>query len=223
MTQNMRLMVVDDHQLFRECLASLIIQRGFTVFELMPNLRDVLDNIRIYQPDIVLININLPNNSAIELTKQISLELTQTRVIILGLKETESTILECVEAGAKGYIANEASINDLLMVIHLVYKGETFCSPRIAYSLFSRVSELARKRHDIHITKSEDLTLREKEILQLIADGLSNKQIAQRLYLSLYTVKNHVHSILEKLQSHNRLEATHYALYNGLLKKAHSQ
>lgn len=223
MSQNIRLMFVDDDQLFRGCLASVITQKGFTVFELMPELRDVLNKIRAYQPDIVLININLPDNSAIELTKQISLELTQTRVIIIGLKETESIILQCVEAGARGYISKEASINDLITVIHLVYNGETYCSPRIAYSLFSRVAELACKRHDGQVIEFAKLTLREKEILRLIADGLSNKQIAQRLYLSLYTVENHVHSILEKMQAHSRLEAIHYANCNGLLRKAHSQ
>ena len=100
-----------------------------------------------------------------------------------------------------------------------MYQGETFCSPQIAYSIFSRVAELARKRHDRLIPEFGNVTLREIEILQLVSEGLSNKQIAQRLSLSLYTVKNHVHNVLEKLQARNRLEAVNYALDKGLLRK----
>lgn len=220
-SQNISLMIVDENKVFCECLASVITQKGFTVIEQFMELREVLNKIKAQQPDIVLININLPNNMAIELIKHISLELSQTKVIILGLSETESrlTILEYIEAGAKGYISKETSLNDLITIIRLVYQGETFCSPQIAYSIFSRVAELARKRHDRLIPEFGNVTLREIEILQLVSEGLSNKQIAQRLSLSLYTVKNHVHNVLEKLQARNRLEAVNYALDKGLLRK----
>ena len=220
-SQDIRLMIVDEYKVFCECLAAVITQEGFTVVEIVMDLREALNKIKVQQPDIVLINISPLNNTAVELIKHINLELSQTKVIILGLSETESSliILECIEAGAKGYITKETSLHDLITMIRLVYHGETFCSPRIAYSIFARVAELARKRHDRLASEFGILTMREIEILQLIFEGLSNKRIAQRLSLSPYTVKNHVHNVLEKLQASNRVEAVNYALDIGLLRK----
>lgn len=222
MIQSIRLMIVGDHQLFRQCLASALNKyEKFSVIQLAANPSEAFHTLRVQQPDVVLIDIHLPNNGAIGLTRQISLELPQVKVLVLGLVETETEILKCVEAGASGYVLKEATVDDLRETIDLVIRGETTCSPKIAHHVFSRLSELAHEHWRGQWLESLPLTSRELQILQLIADGLSNRQIAKRLYLSLHTVKNHVHNILEKLQVRRRFQAVEYARAQQWLKKGY--
>lgn len=220
MSQNIRLIVVDDFRLFGECLEAFLAKKEeISVVQLLADPEEALNEARTLQPDIILVNINLPNNKAFELVKQISRELPQVKVIVFQLAEEESNVLKYIEAGATGYVSSESSMQDLIRVIRLVYSGETACSPEIAYSVFSRVAELSRKHRNKLNHDSGMLTAREMEILHLISIGLSNNQIAQQLYLSLCTVKNHVHNILEKLEVRSRSEAVHYASDKGLLKR----
>jgi len=123
----------------------------------------------------------------------------------------EQTVFEFIEAGASGYTLKQSSLNDLLDAIEIVYRGEAVCSPRVAYSVFARIAQLAQS-NSTHNENSSTLTIREEEILQLIVKGLTNKQIADKLYISFPTVKNHVHNILEKLGIRSRAEAVNYAL-----------
>jgi DNA-binding NarL/FixJ family response regulator len=111
-------------------------------------------------------------------------------------------------------------LEDLVGTIYSAYKGEAVCSPRIAYTIFARVAELSLRRLDDRILELLSLTPRESEVLGFIADGLSNKEIASQLNLSLYTVKNHVHNLMEKLRVHNRLEVVRHALRNGFIDLA---
>jgi DNA-binding NarL/FixJ family response regulator len=215
-------MVVDGLQLFRECLArALTEQPGLTMVEQSADAEEALEKARKLQPDVVLIGMDLPDNSALALTHQISAELPRSKLIILGLPEDEQAVLRFIEAGASGYILKEESLEDLIKAIKVVSRGEAVCSPRIAYSMFSRVAELAQTHRDRSQIESISLTSREDEILQLIANGLSNKEIAGRLFISLYTVKNHVHNILDKLQVRHRSDAVHYAFSRGILKARH--
>jgi DNA-binding NarL/FixJ family response regulator len=223
MSQPIRLILVGDHQLFRECLASaLTAHENITVVDLATDALDAYNKAKAQQPDILLIDIGLPNNVALDLTKQIRLEMPQVKVIALGLLEEEAVILQYVEAGVNGYVLKEASLDDLITAIRLVHRGEAICSPRIAYSMFSRAAELAQEGRRTENFDTASLTPREMEVLELLAQGLSNRQIAQHLFLSVHTVKNHVHSVLDKLHAGHRSEAVRYALLKGLLKKNHA-
>jgi DNA-binding NarL/FixJ family response regulator len=216
------LTLVDDHKLFGECLA--LVLDGFEqlkVLDFVSN-EEVPVKLKSRQPDIVLININLYNNTAIKLTKQLAHDFPRLKIIIFGLTEVEFDIFNCVEAGANGYVLKEASLDDLRMAIKLVACGETVCSPKIAYYMFSRLSELARQYRGTAAIESMPLTSREIEILQLIADGWSNKQIASHLSLSLFTVKNHVHNILGKLKVQHRSEAVEQAYERRWIKNVRS-
>jgi DNA-binding NarL/FixJ family response regulator len=216
-------MIVDSLHIFRECLAMALAEQGcVAAIEQAAGPTEALDKARMSHPDVVLIGMHLPDNSALALTYQISLEQPRSKLIILGLPEEEQIILEFIEAGASGYILKGGTLEDLRKTIQVVSRGEAVCSPRIAYSMFSRVAELAQTHRDHGQSEPIILTAREEEILQLIANGLSNKQIADRLFISLYTVKNHVHNILEKLQVRHRTEAVHRALVRGILKERHS-
>ena len=127
--------------------------------------------------------------------------------------------MACIEAGVAGYVSQDVSLEDLVKHIRMVAVGETFCSPKVAGLLFSRVAESARERHRLLALSSGHLTRREQDVVALIEEGLSNKEIAVRLNIETATVKNHIHNILERLQLDNRQAAARYARERGLLRR----
>lgn len=212
------LAILSNHNLFRECLASVFAKQAqYKVIAL--DEETTINELQSNLIDVVLIDINLLKANPVALIKDARQVTPQIKIIILGLTDVAPILLDCIEAGANGYVSKEASLDDLRKVIESIFRGEAVCSPRFAYFLFSRVAELSLERRGLHKIENVNLTPREFEILQLIADGLSNKQIAQMLYLSLHTVKNHVHKILEKLEIHHRSEAANFAIEKGFLRK----
>lgn len=208
-----RIIIVDEFRIFTECLEVILINdTEISVLKSIADPHDAINEARAFNPDILLISVNFLDNKAFELTKQMRQELPQVKVIVFNLTGEEPKVLKYIEAGAAGYLTSKASMQDLIETIRLVYNGESICSPKIAYSIFSRVAELAQRRPRKIENGQDSLTVREMEILYLISKGLSNGKIALQLYLSLSTVKNHVHNILEKLQVKSRTEAIHYAL-----------
>jgi DNA-binding NarL/FixJ family response regulator len=173
------LMIVDDYKLFGECLSFALSKfRQFTSINSIYSADEVLTNVYKSHPDVVLINANLPNKMAHKLTIELTRNFPKVKVLILGLTDLESDIREFVEAGARGYVLKEASLNDLKIAINLILRGETVCSPQMAYFMFSRLTELAHESSEDQVIDPVKLTFREIEILQLIAEGQSNKQIA---------------------------------------------
>ena len=168
--------------------------------------------------DVVLVSTRLPEDGALKLTGAIAEAHPSVKVLVLGLAETKGQVLQYVEAGAAGYVLKDDSVGDLLSCIRAAQSGEALVSPNIAAALMSRVGELAQLFADVEsgISEAADLTPREREILELIGQGLTNQEIADRLVIEVGTVKNHVHSILQKLEVGNRQDAAAYlALIEG--------
>ena len=140
-------------------------------------------------------------------------------MIILGLVDLTDEIMACIEAGAVGYVLKESPFEHLVETIRLVHRNEAFCSPRMAASLFSRIAELTSETEEKISLNTVRLTSRELDVVNLIAEGLSNKEIARTLFIETQTVKNHIHNILDKLQLHNRFQTVQYARERKLLKK----
>jgi two-component system, NarL family, nitrate/nitrite response regulator NarL len=163
--------------------------------------RTITDCSRL-RPDVVL--LDGAGEDGVEAIEALVAAIPEVRVVALGVSESERDIIACAEAGVAGLVSRDASLPDLVATIERVEAGETLCSPRIAAILLRRLAALAAQRND---DPAAQLTVREQEILGLIDEGLSNKQIARRLYIELPTVKNHVHNILEKLHVHRRYEA----------------
>ncbi len=173
------------------------------------------------QVDIVLIDAALSAEATPEVVRDLRERLPQTKVLPLGLAGSEQ-VLPLIEAGASGYVSRDASVDHLLDTIRGVQRGQAPCSPQVAASVIARMVELSNNGRHVRrcASASRDvrLTPRETEILLLVAEGLQNKEIAHRLEITLPTVKNHVHKLLEKLQASRRREAIQRAWENGLLE-----
>jgi DNA-binding NarL/FixJ family response regulator len=164
------------------------------------------------ESDVILVSTHLPEDGALKLTSAIAETHPSVKVLVLGLTETKEQVLQYVEAGADGYVLKDDSVDDLLSRIRAAQSGEALVSPNIAAALMSRVGELAQLFADVEsgLNEAADLTPREREILELIGQGLTNQEIADRLVVEVGTVKNHVHSILQKLEVGNRQDAAAY-------------
>jgi two-component system nitrate/nitrite response regulator NarL len=191
-------------RLYREGLAeSLCRFEHIDVVGVFGDDDETLAQLRDLGPSVVLLDTTF--SESMDLLRAIVVEVPDSRTVALALGETESEIMDWAEAGVSGYVTRDASIAELANVVERVTRGEVVCSPKIAGSLFRRVSALASE--DRPGPTSARLTAREQEVVELIAEGLSNKEIAARLVIELATVKNHVHNILAKLNVGRRGEA----------------
>lgn len=165
--------------------------------------------------DVVLVSTRLSDQGAIKLTSTITEMAPDTKVLALGLTEEKKRVLRYVEAGASGYILKDDSLDELIDTVRAVQDGRVFVSPEIAAAMMERLSDLAQIFSDFEtgVEDIADLTSREMETLELIGDGLTNQQIADQLVIEIGTVKNHVHSILEKLNVSSRGEAAAYLAF----------
>jgi two-component system, NarL family, nitrate/nitrite response regulator NarL len=197
-------LVVDDTRLCREGLARILADEPWVALVATADSAEAaLDRIGGFFPDVVLVSMAMAGRIAV--LGAVADAAPHTRVIAIGGSEREDEVVACAEAGVAGYLLREGSLADLWATVQSVARGETLCSPKVAATLLRRVASLAADRQSW--ARRSYLTGRESEILRLIDQGLSNKQIAQRLAIEVRTVKNHVHSILEKLQVHRRGEA----------------
>jgi two-component system, NarL family, nitrate/nitrite response regulator NarL len=171
----------------------------------------VLEVITRLRPGALIVDLDDQAEAATRLVTATRARAPEVKIVILGDCRSERAILKCIEAGAGACVSRQSSLRELCRVIERVLQGEAIYSPRIAYSMFARLAELSRERERFERVEALELTSRELEILQLLAEGLSNRGIAERLTLSVFTVKNHVHHILEKLQVQDRREAVEHA------------
>lgn len=221
MPNPLSLMVMHRHRLFRESLvAALSRPKQFNVIDMDHTVPDPLAEIIKERPDLVLIDLNLQESMAVRLTQEVRRQIEETKVLLLVSADAKQMVIDSVEAGAHGCVSNDASFEDLLAAIDAISKGKTYCSPEIVHSMMRQLAQLAKDSQAAAAhAESAEVTDRELEIIQLISEGLSNKQIARDLELSLYTVKNHVHNILDKLGVRDRREAVSFAVREGWIKQ----
>lgn len=160
--------------------------------------------------DVLLVSAGLPEDGALNLVRQCTQLDPPPRVLVMGLPEAEPVIMTFIEAGAAGYVLKDDTVAHLLQNVRAAYNGEAIVSPEIAMSLMTRVNQLSEKVVDFDAGYYATLTRREREILALIGEDLTNQEIADRLFIELGTVKNHVHHILDKLNVSTRQDAAAY-------------
>lgn len=202
-----RILLIDDNRILREGITAILnAQPDMRVVSAASSETNALHMARELNPHILLMDLSLQHENGVQIVRSMSRELPEVKVIGMGLVPTQSDIVEFVGAGASGFIMKDAREVDFLGTIRSVAKGTKIIPPPLTGSLFSHVVEHAFKEGKDRPTDAVRLTKREREIVALIADGLSNKEIAQRLSIATYTVKSHVHNILEKLVLHSRLQ-----------------
>jgi len=215
-----KVLLVIDVRLIGNIFASVLDEEAdIKVVGCVTTLQDAVEFIQSTEVDIILASAGLPDHGALEITRMVMDRGCCTKVLALGLsEENQNETLRYIEAGACGYVLKDSSVHDLIEAIRLAQKGEAQISGRIAAAMMERLVHFARMFSAVENKIEGDirLTSRELEVLQFVGEGLTNQEIAARLFVEVGTVKNHVHSILEKLNVSNRDEA---ASYLAFLKK----
>lgn len=219
MPDGVRVSILHRNCLFRECLAAVLAETE-TVQARHADLESGDLNLQFeeHRPDLILAEMVLPADVTAKRLQELRQMVAGVKIAVLVPAQVEDAIVGCIQVGADGCVLDEASIDELKTMIETVSCGQSYCSPQIANSMFAELGRLARENRWSRRAEVVKLTDRELEILRLIADErLSNKQIALKLKVSLYTVKNHVHNIIEKLQVDNRFQAAEYAYEQNML------
>lgn len=218
-----RILIADDHALLRQGIKNaLSLEADLEVIGEASNGEEVLNLVVHLKPDIVLLDINMPKGNGLEVTRQLAANFPSIRCIILTIHDDEYYVLEVIKAGASGYLLKDIEAAMLIEAIRVVHAGESFIYPTLAKKLFSQISRLENE----HVNESATvqrrrnegrLTYREAEVLQLMAQGLSNQELAARLFLSEKTVKNHLTNIFRKIHVTDRTQAVIYAIKHKIV------
>lgn len=212
----MRVLIVDDHALFRDGLRSLLEARGVEVVGEARNGREALELTRQHRPDVVLMDLMMPEMNGLAATRLLSAELPETKVVVLTASEDDADLFEAIKSGAQGYLPKNLESNRFFELLDGVTRGEPALTPALARKV---LGELARPATPTKAERPpEALTEREQEVLELLVQGItSNRALADRLFVSENTVKYHLRNILEKLHLQNRAQVIAYALRHGLV------
>jgi DNA-binding NarL/FixJ family response regulator len=211
-----RILLADDHTVIRKGLRLLLeSQPGFQVIAEASDGRETVAMAETHKPDVVVLDVAMPTLNGIEAARQISAKLPQTAIVFLSMHSDEGYVLKALKSGAKAYLLKDSAEYDLINAIRSVNEGKAFFSPAISKML---MEEYMRQMQDREIEDSyELLTTREREVLQLLAEGKANKEVAAILGLSLYTVETHRGNILQKLNLHSGAELILYAVRKGVI------
>ena len=218
MRKRKTVLIVDDHPLFREGLKSLLARHSsFEVIGEAGNGNDGLKKAKKLMPDLVVMDISLPDQSGIEVTSKIRSLLPETRVIVLSMHTKIDYITEAFRQGATGYVVKESATEKLMECLELVSKGEYFVDSSLSHRVVKSLLESDEKERKITDDGYNTLTPREQQVMRLLAEGHSTKQIAENLFISAKTVENHRSNIMSKLEVNTIMELVRYAARLGLI------
>jgi two-component system response regulator DegU len=216
------IIIIDDHQLFREGVKRILdFEANFGVVAEGDDGTQALSLVKQYQPDVVIMDINMPTLNGVEATAQLIAEFPETKVIILSIHDDENYVTHALKTGAQGYLLKEMDAEQLVEAVKVVADGGSYLHPKVTHNLVKEYRRLATSsqrtvKKEVEIRRPLHLlTRRECEVLQLLADGKSNRSIGETLFISEKTVKNHVSNILTKMNVNDRTQAVVVAIKNG--------
>ena len=201
----LRVVLVDDHPVYREGLAKLLLECGVDVIAQAGNGADALSLVEEMAPDVVVMDLNMPGMSGVEVTRKLVARTPASRVLVVSVSAQEEDVTEAILAGASGYVLKDGAVEEVVAGIQAAANGESLISPRIATMLLRRMR--LDEPAEIDTPAMTPLSDRELQVLRLVAEGKGNQEIGEALYIGQSTVRNHISSILMKLQVENRVQA----------------
>jgi two-component system response regulator DegU len=209
-----RLLLADDHRMLREGLRRSLVDEGFDVVGEAADGEEAVELVEQHVPDVVLMDVTMPNMNGVEAVKRIHATHPEVRVVMLTMHADAEVVADAIRSGASGYLVKDCSTDEIAEAIRLAASGETAVSPQLAASMLGELRRLDR-------AAGEDdrlITKREEEVLQLVADGFSTPEVAEKLYISQKTVKNHLAAIYQKLDARDRTQAVVRAVRMGIIR-----
>jgi len=211
-----RLMLADDHRMLREGLRRSMTDQGFDIVGEAGDGDEAVRLAEELRPDVILMDVTMPEVDGVEATRQIKATLPAVKVVMLTMHADQEVLAEAIRAGASGYLVKDCSTEEIASAVRLAVSGETALSPQLAASMLDEVRRIDRDR-GFGSAEERIISRREEEVLQLIADGCSTPEVAERLYISQKTVKNHLASIYQKLDARDRTQAVLQAVRMGIV------
>lgn len=217
--RKIRLLLIEDNRLLRDGILTILKpQKDIVIIAASGDGKNTILKIHELKPNVVLLDLGLRSQNSLHVVEIVKKEFPQAKIIVMDLAPVQADILQYVKAGANGFILKDATLNDFLITIRSVAEGSTVLPPLLVDSLFSQIVEHAVREGKSKLKEAVRMTKREREVIGLLGEGLSNREIGQRIHVSTYTVKSHVHNIMEKLALHTRLEIANYSYTDETLK-----
>ncbi len=219
-----RVLLIEDNRLLREGITAMLNEQSDIRAVSSTGKGDALEKAKKIKPQVVLLDLGLRSQNSLRIAESIKREYPKSEIVVMDLIPVQAEVVEFVKAGVAGFILKDATIDDFLHTIRSVAEGKKVLPPPLTGSLFSHIVEYAVQTGKAdRLMKSVKLTRREREVVDLISRGMSNKEIARELNIAVHTVKSHVHNTLEKLALRTRLELASYALTEGMVRSSTKQ
>jgi len=210
--KKIRLLLVEDNRLIRDRIHPVSkSHKDILIIAWCGDLKNTLAEIKKLKPEVVLINLGLLSQSCFSVVKIIKRDMPTAKIIIAGLDKDQEDILKLVQARVNGFIMKKSSPKEIITTIKSVDSGSTVLPTLLINKLFSQIVEYSNRRVNLNIKENDNITNRESEVMQFLGDGMSNKEIGSKMQISTYTVKSHIHNIMEKLSLHTRLEIANHS------------
>jgi len=210
--KKIRLLLVEDDRLIREgILSKSKSHKDIFVIDRCGDVKDTLKSIKELNPGVVLIGMHLLNQCSFQVIKIIKRKIPSAKIIVTGLEKDQENILKFVQSRVNGFVLKKSSPKEIITTIKSVDSGSTVLPPLLINPLFSQVVEHSHRRNNLNFRENDNMTNRESEVMQFLGDGMSNKEIGSKMQISTYTVKSHIHNIMEKLSLRTRLEIAKYS------------
>ncbi|MCX6168405.1 MAG: response regulator transcription factor [Ignavibacteriales bacterium] len=210
--KKIRLLLIEDNRLLRNGILTILKPHNdIIIISASGDGKTTLAKIKQLKPNVVLLDLGLRSQNSLHVVEIVKKDFPQAKIIIMDLAPVQADILQYVRAGANGFILKDASLNDLLITIRTVADGSTVLPPLLVDSLFSQIVDNAVREGKTKLKGAVQMTKREQEVIALLGEGMSNREIGHKIHVSTYTVKSHIHNIMEKLALHTRLEIANYS------------
>ena len=217
--KKIRLLLIEDNRLLRDGILEILKpHKDIVIIAASGDGKNTLVKIKQLKPNVVLLDLGLRSQNSLHVVEIVKKDFPQAKIIIMDLAPVQADILQYVKAGANGFILKDASLNDFLITIRKVSEGSTVLPPLLLDSLFSQIVDHAVREGKPKLKEAVRMTKREREVIGLLSEGMSNREIGQKIRVSTYTVKSHIHNIMEKLALHTRLEIANYSYTDQTLK-----